>query len=273
MSDGSASRPLKPGDVIDAFRITRLVASGAMGEIYLAVDEELGRRVALKFVKAGSLDTKGLERFREEAKITARFSHPNIVTIYAANVFEGRPWLALEYLDGETLRERLDRGPMTVPEALRIARAVGDALAEAHRHEVIHADLKPENVLLPRDGRVRVVDFGLARLMGGAEATAASGTPAYMAPERWNSGPPRTSMDLWALGVLLHEAIEGVRPLSERELVELVYAPKSVTMGARVQAASCASLVSDCLRIDPTERPSATDVVTRIDPSGRTRKR
>ena len=118
MSDGAATppnppqRPLVPGDVVDGFRVTRLVAEGAMGEVYLAVDEELGRRVALKFIKAGSLDHKGLERFRVEARVTARFNHPHIVTVYAAGVYGGRPWLALEYLDGETLRERLDRGSL-----------------------------------------------------------------------------------------------------------------------------------------------------------------
>lgn len=264
MSDGAANRSPVPGDVIDGFRVTRLVAEGAMGEVYLAVDEQLGRRVALKFIKSASLDAKGLERFRAEARVTAQFNHPHIVTVYAAGHFEGRPWLALEYLDGETLRERLDRGPLTVPEALRLARPIADALAEAHRHDVIHADLKPENVLLPRDGRVRVVDFGLARLAG-SEATAGSGTAAYMAPERWSANAPRPSMDLWALGVLLHEAIEGQRPLSAHELAEFVYSPRPLAIGGRVQAASCSSLVAECLRLDPNERPSAADVIARID--------
>ncbi len=258
-----ASSP-QPGQVIDTFRITRLVASGAMGEVYLALDQQLGRRVALKFVKGGVLDEKSLERFRLESRTTASFNHPHIVTVYAAGDFHGRPWLALEYLDGETLRERLDRGPLTVPEALRVARPIAEALAEAHRHDVVHADLKPENVLLPRDGRVRVVDFGLARLVG-TDATVASGTPAYMAPERWSAGAPRASIDLWALGVLLHEAIQGTRPLSDQDLAQLVYSPKPVVMGARVQSASCSSLVSECLRLDPNERPSAADVVTRLD--------
>lgn len=255
---------MKQGDLIDGYRVTRLVATGAMGEVYLAFDEDLGRRVALKFLKKGSLDAKGVERFHAEARLTARFNHPHIVTVYAAGVFEDRPWLALEYLDGETLRERLDRGPLTAPEALRIARAIADALAEAHRHEVIHADLKPENVLLPRDGRVRVVDFGLARLVG-TETAAASGTPAYMAPERWSGGLPRAAMDVWALGVLLHEALEGVRPIADAALAQLAFAPKPVVLGARVQAAPCSSLVSECLRLDPHERPSAADVVARID--------
>jgi eukaryotic-like serine/threonine-protein kinase len=264
MSDGAATRAPAAGDVIDGFRVTKLVASGAMGEVYLAFDQRLGRRVALKFVKAGALDAKGLERFHEEARTTARFNHPHIVTVYASGEYQGQPWLALEYLDGETLRERLSRGPLPVPEALRIGKAIAEALVEAHRHEVVHADLKPENVLLPRDGRVRVVDFGLARLVG-TDATAASGTPAYMAPERWRGGPPRAAIDLWALGVLLHEAIEGARPLSDQALAQLVFEPKPIGLGVRVQSASCSSLVSDCLRLDPNERPSAGDAVTRID--------
>ena len=235
-----------------------------MGEVYLALDERLGRRVALKFVKAGGADAKALERFHEEARTTARFNHPHIVTVYGSGDYQGRPWLALEFLDGQTLRERLERGPMTVPEALRVGKAIAEALAEAHRHDVVHADLKPENVLLPRDGRVRVVDFGLSRLAG-TDATAASGTPAYMAPERWNGGAPRAAMDLWALGVLLHEAIEGARPFTDAELAQLVFSPKPLTLGARVQSAACSALVAECLRMDPNERPSAEDVIARID--------
>lgn len=235
-----------------------------MGEVYLALDERLGRRVALKFVKTAGADAKALERFHEEARTTARFNHPHIVTVYASGDYQGRPWLALEYLDGETLRERLERGPMTVPEALRVAKAIAEALAEAHRHDVVHADLKPENVLLPRDGRVRVLDFGLSRLAG-TDATAASGTPAYMAPERWSGSAPRAAMDLWALGVLLHEAIEGRRPFSDQELAQLVFSPRPLRLGARVRSAPCSALVAECLRMDPNERPSATDVIARID--------
>lgn len=269
MSDGSAPSPplvrtLLPGDVVDAFTVSRLVAEGAMGSVYLAQDERLGRQVALKFLKAGSLDEKGLSRFREEARTTARFNHPHIVTVYAAGAFEGRPWLALEYLDGETLRERLDRGPLPVFEVLRIAKATAEALHEAHGHGVVHADLKPENVLLPRDGRVRVVDFGLARLIG-TEATAGSGTPSYMAPERWQGQPPSPSMDVWALGVIVHEAIEARRPFSDQELAQLAFSSRPLTLGPRVQASSCASLVADCLLPDPASRPSATDLAARLD--------
>jgi|APLak6261679142_1056127.scaffolds.fasta_scaffold00202_24 tRNA A-37 threonylcarbamoyl transferase component Bud32 len=255
---------LGAGQVIETFRVTRLVAEGAMGQVYLAVDEQLGRRVALKFIKTGQLDVRALERFRDEARTTAQFNHPHIVTLYAAGVFRGQPWLALEYLDGQTLRERLAEGPLAVNEALRIGRAIVDALAEAHRRQIVHADLKPENVLVPRDGRVRVVDFGLARLVGG-EATNGSGTPAYMAPERWTGGVPSPAMDVWALGVLLHEAIEGARPLSDAELAQLPYQPRPVRLGPRVAGSSCGSLIAECLRLDPHERPSASDVFQRLE--------
>ncbi|MFZ5445944.1 MAG: protein kinase domain-containing protein [Myxococcota bacterium] len=264
MGLGSADPLLPPGQYVETFRITSLVAEGAMGQVYAAVDEQLGRRVALKFVKFGSLDVRALQRFRDEARTTARFSHPNIVTVYSAGVFHGRPWLALEFLDGETLRERFDEGPASPAEAMRIARAIAEALAEAHRHEVVHADLKPENVLIPRDGRVRVVDFGLSRLAGG-EATNGSGTPAYMAPERWTGGTPQPSMDVWALGVILHEAIEGVRPFSDVELVHMAFGPRPAVLGPKVAASPCAAIVAACLAIDPAERPSAADVVQRLD--------
>lgn len=264
ISSGPGDPLLAAGQFVETFRITRLIAEGAMGQVYAAVDEQLGRRVALKFIKTGTLDARALERFRDEARTTARFAHPNIVTVYSAGVFHGRPWLALEYLDGVTLRERLEAGPLSPAEAMRTARAIAEALAEAHRNEVVHADLKPENVLIPRDGRVRVVDFGLARLVGG-EATNGSGTPAYMAPERWTGGAPQPSMDVWALGVLLHEAIEGARPFTELELVRLAYEPKPAVLGPKVAASPCAALVAACLARDPAERPAAADVVQRLD--------
>ncbi|PZR16722.1 MAG: hypothetical protein DI536_06085 [Archangium gephyra] len=255
---------LRPGVVVNGFRLTRLVGEGAMGTVFLAVDERLGRRLALKFIRGAMLSERGLQRFQDEARTTARFSHPNIVTVYAAGVFAGRPYLALEFIDGPTLRERLELQPFTVPEALRACRAIAEALSEAHRHGVVHADLKPENVIIPRDGRLRVVDFGLARLMG-TDHVAASGTPAYMAPERWLGSAPSPVMDVWALGVLLHELIEGQRPWADHELAQLAYSDAKVKLGPRVKDSACAALVSECLSVEPTERPSASDFVTRVE--------
>lgn len=255
---------LRPGVVVNGFRLTRLVGEGAMGTVFLAVDERLGRRLALKFIRGAMLSERGMQRFQDEARTTARFSHPNIVTVYAAGVFAGRPYLALEFIDGPTLRERLDHQPFTIPEAMRACRSIAEALAEAHRHGVVHADLKPENVIIPRDGRLRVVDFGLSRLMG-TDHVAASGTPAYMAPERWLGSAPSPAMDVWALGVLLHELIEGDRPWADHELAQLAYSDAKVKLGAKVKASPCAALVSECLSIEPTERPSASDFVTRVE--------
>lgn len=254
---------LAAGSLIDGFRVKRRLAEGAMGEVYLAQDERLGRKVALKFLKTSGLAPATFERFLAEARTTARFAHPHIVTVYAVGAHGNRPYLALEFLDGESLRDRLDRGPLPIPEALRIARAVADALAEAHRHGVIHADLKPENVVLPSDGRPRVVDFGLARFAG-ADGVAASGTPAYMAPERWQGAAPTPAIDVWSLGVLLHELIEGERPLPDAELATFAYAPRPVPLGKTVAHLPIGELLHACLAVDPKARPPADDVARRL---------
>jgi eukaryotic-like serine/threonine-protein kinase len=255
---------LAPEELIDGYRVKRLVGAGAMGEVYLALDVQLGRRVALKFIKAGHLSASGLERFVAEARTTARFNHPNIVTVYGAGIHLARPYIALEFLDGGTLRERIAAGPIPVREVMRLGRAIAEALAEAHRNGIIHADLKPENVVVPRDGRPRVVDFGVSRLIGTGSETA-SGTPAYMAPERWAASPPAAPMDVWALGTLLCEALDGKRPLSDRELVQLAYDPQPVTLGPMASASPCAELLTRCLATRPEDRPAAADVATELD--------
>ncbi|MEW5743533.1 MAG: protein kinase [Myxococcota bacterium] len=254
---------LPAGTLVDGFRVKRRLAEGAMGEVYLAQDERLGRKVALKFIKAVLVDDASRERFFSEARTTARFAHPHIVTVYAAGAFEGRPYLALEYLDGETLRERIDRTPPSVAEALRVGRAIAEALAEAHRHGVIHADLKPENVVVPSDGRPRVVDFGLARLTGASSVTA-SGTPAYMAPERWKGAPPSPAIDVWSFGVLLHELLEGERPLSDAELAHFVYAPTAVPLGKTAAHHRVGALLKACLAVEPSSRPTAEEVARQL---------
>lgn len=234
-----------------------------MGEVYLAVDEQLGRRVALKLIKG--LDASATARFLDEARHTAQFSHPNIVTVYGAGLIGERPYLALEYLDGATLRERIRRtGPLQVREVARLGRSVADAIAEAHAHGLVHADLKPDNLVIGRDGRVRVVDFGLSRLAGeGPSAT--SGTPEYMAPERWRAATPSPAIDLWALGLILCEALDGKPPLTERELAALAYAPRPVQPGPVASKAPFAGLLARCLSASPEDRPSAADLVKEFD--------
>jgi formylglycine-generating enzyme required for sulfatase activity/tRNA A-37 threonylcarbamoyl transferase component Bud32 len=260
---------VEPGDALLAvdtrvgnFRIRRLLGEGAMGQVYLAQDATLGRRVALKLIKRSVMERHGTERFLEEARATASLNHPHIVTLHAVGEHDGRPYLALEYIDGESLRARLGGGPLPLREALRYCRAVAEAIAEAHRHRLIHADLKPENIVIPRDGRVRVVDFGLARLAGDAPQ-AASGTPAYMAPERWRGLPPTGAIDIWALGVTLHELVVGSRPISDAALPHLAFTRAELEL-AGLPEAPWAQLVRDCLVLDPAARPTAEAVVRRL---------
>ena len=172
---------LQPGVMVDHYRVGRLLGRGAMGEVHLARDTHLGRQVALKVVQSDALgDKDALQRFLHEARVTARFSHPHIVTIFGVGEHQGCPYVALEYLPGQTLRDRVAEERPGVKESLRIGLAMAEALQEAHAHNVLHRDLKPSNVLLPRDGRLRVVDFGLAKLIESVAAPEAEapGSPA-----------------------------------------------------------------------------------------------
>lgn len=247
---------------IGDFRIRGLLGEGAMGEVYLAQDTRLGRRVALKLIKRSVMQGDGLDRFFEEARATASFNHPNIVTLHAVGEFDGRPFLALEYVDGESLRTRLGGGPLAMRDALRFCQAIAEAVAEAHRVGLIHADLKPENIVIGRDGRLRVVDFGLAKLVGGVP-NSTSGTPAYMAPERWRGVAPTGAIDIWALGVTLHELVTGRRPIADRELAKLAFSNAAPVL-PELPKAGWADLVRDCLAAEPAARPTADAVARRL---------
>jgi serine/threonine protein kinase len=147
-------------------------------------------------------------------------------------------------------------------EALRYCSGVAEAIAEAHRRGLVHADLKPENIMIPRDGRVRVVDFGLAKPAGNAPG-GASGTPAYMAPERWRGAPPTGAIDIWAFGVTLYEMVTGRRPFPDAVLPHLGFAKAMPTL-IGLPEAPWLELVRDCLAFDPVARPTADELVPRI---------
>jgi predicted ATPase/predicted Ser/Thr protein kinase len=251
------------GTRIGDFRVRGLLGEGAMGQVYLAQDTTLGRRVALKLIKRSVMQSGGVDRFLEEARATASFNHPHIVTLYAVGEHDGRPYLALEYIDGQSLRQRAAAGRMSTREALACCRAVAEAIAEAHRRGVVHADLKPENIVIPNDGRVRVVDFGLAKLARGA-ANATSGTPAYMAPERWRGAPPTGAIDIWALGVMLHELLTGTRPIPDDVFLQVMFAADIIELPNLPDDAPWSSLVRECLAREPEDRPTAEEVVHRL---------
>lgn len=271
---------LEQDAAIDGFQVIRLLGRGGMGEVYLALDTKLGRKVALKLVNPEQIGSgDAVERFLFEARATAAFNHPNIITVYAAGEYQGRPYVALEYLEGQDLRQRMLEGELGLREVMRIGRAIASALAEAHRHHLMHRDLKPDNVLIADDGLVRVVDFGLAKAIdakrwAGERPLSTSvgqwiGTPAYMAPEQWLCKPTTEATDVWALGVVLYEMVAGKRPyagVAPEELVERVTERAPVPPLGHVGEipGPLAELINGCLTKDPGARPSAADVAREL---------
>ncbi|MGC6417028.1 MAG: protein kinase domain-containing protein [Bradymonadia bacterium] len=280
VSQGEAARDalLRPGTRVKHFEVNRLIGRGGMGEVYLARDMQLGRKVALKVIRPDFVkDTAALERFVQEARVTARFNHPHIITIYAVGDYQGLPYLALEYLEGHDLSARIKNDAPGLQEALRISLAIAEAVREAHQHGVLHRDLKPANVLIPLDGRVRVVDFGLALELDSpidsattthsdAEARPikrprVAGTPAYMAPEQWRGEACEAATDVWAIGLILHELVSGERPYAETSNLRIgmqVLSEEPVPMNPAIEGlpVSVAEIIRRCLKKDIDARPS-----------------
>ncbi len=261
------------GKMIDHFKVIRLLGHGGMGRVYLARDTKLGRKVALKLIHRALLDDRATERFITEARTTAKFNHPHIVTIHAVGEYDGEPYLAFEFLEGANLRQRLSERRLSLQESLRIGLAVAEALAEAHGHGVLHRDLKPANVVIPRDGRLRVVDFGLAQRMAGQKPysdelvdpanmddkrTWLGGTPAYMAPEQWREEECTGAADIWAFGVMLFEMCAARRPYVEDGLAQHARAVASDEPAVAVETcadvpAAVAKLINACLAKCPDD--------------------
>jgi eukaryotic-like serine/threonine-protein kinase len=207
------------------YRILRKLGTGGMANVYLAEDEVLGRRVAIKILNdkhAG--DDQFVERFRREAKNAAGLSHPNIVSIYDRGEAEGTYYIAMEYLDGRSMKELIvARGPAPVHIAIDYARQILAAIRFAHRHGIVHRDIKPHNVLIDAEGRLKVTDFGIARA-GTSQMTEAGsiiGTAQYLSPEQAKGAPVDQTSDLYSVGVVLYELLTGVVPFSGDTPVEI----------------------------------------------------
>ena len=269
--------PLTVGAAVDHFRVVRLLGEGGMGRVYLARDTNLGRLVALKVIRPDRLDPGRGALLLDEARATARFSHPHIITIHAVGEHLAQPYLALEYLDGETLRQRMVGSRLAIAEVLRYGLAIAGALAVAHAGGVVHRDLKPDNVILPLDGRLRVVDFGLAAALAPEDEPAAwsppaggvAGTPGYMAPEQWSGRAQGPACDVWAFGVLIFELLAGRRPFAKtgdsRPLHLRVLAGERQPLRRDDVPESVRRLIDDCLSAAPEDRPGTTELVMRLE--------
>jgi serine/threonine protein kinase/Tol biopolymer transport system component len=228
---------LVPGQHIAHYEIVSLIGRGGMGEVYLAKDETLNRRVALKLLPVDyTRDKDRLRRFQQEAHAASALNHPNILTIHELGLADGQQFIATEFVDGETLRERMKHGALSLREALDIAVQTASALAAAHQAGIVHRDIKPENIMLRPDGYVKVLDFGLAKLTEQHERTLRAdiadkldtssglvmGTVKYMSPEqaRGLSVDPRS--DIFSLGVVLYEMLAGHAPFKGEDASDLI---------------------------------------------------
>jgi serine/threonine-protein kinase len=202
----------------DRYKIIRKLGAGGMADVYLAEDQELGRRVAIKILNdRHAADDQFIERFRREAKNAAGLSHPNIVSIYDRGEAEGTYYIAMEFLDGRSLKELIvGRGPAPIKTAVEYTRQVLAAVGFAHRHGIVHRDIKPHNVLVGPEGRLKVTDFGIAR-SGASQMTEVGsiiGTAQYLSPEQARGAPVDQTSDLYSVGVVLYELLTGQVPFT-----------------------------------------------------------
>jgi len=268
------------GQTLSHYRVTAALGAGGMGEVYRATDSNLGRDVAIKVLPPEvAQDPERLARFQREAKLLASLNHPHIAAIYGLEEAEGKPFLALELVEGEDLKERLGRGAIPVEEALEIAGQIAEALEEAHSKGIVHRDLKPANVKLTPDGKVKVLDFGLAKAWGGDAGEEGSsidlsrsptlartgtlagvilGTAGYMSPEQASGKGADKRADIWAFGIVLFEMLTG-QALYTGETASEVMASviKEEPAWDRLPAecpAAIRRLLRRCLRKRPRER-------------------
>jgi TolB-like protein/predicted Ser/Thr protein kinase len=212
---------------VSHYKLLELLGRGAMGEVWLAEDTQLPRKVAVKLLpRHMAEDGDAVARLLREAQAAASVDHPGVVTVYEVGVHDGRPYLVMQRVEGDTLEARLDRGPLPVSDAVRLGIEVADALAEVHALGIVHRDLKPANVILSPRG-ARVLDFGVASVKGSPKLTTTGvsvGTPLAMAPEQMRGQPPDNRTDLWALGVMLYHATTGASPFLGTSMEQVMHA-------------------------------------------------
>jgi eukaryotic-like serine/threonine-protein kinase len=279
---------LQQGERLGPYEIASLLGAGGMGEVYRARDTRLDRDVAIKILPPAIAATpEGLARFEQEAKATCALNHPGILAVFDVGSADGRPYVVAELLEGETLRERLSRGAMPVRKAVECAIQIAQALGAAHEKGIVHRDLKPENLFLTREGRIKVLDFGLARLVDpdagpdGAETAATMavrtnpgqvlGSAGYMAPEQVRGEVTDHRGDIFAIGTVFHEMLSGSRAFHGASMVETMHAilredPPPIPASLPGMSPGLDRVVLRCLEKRPEERfQSARDIAFSLE--------
>jgi len=280
------------GKTIGHYKISNRIGAGGMGEVYLATDTIAGRNAALKFLAARFTDdAERLKRFQQEARTVAGLNHPNVLTVYEIGTHNSTHYIASELIQGETLRERLARGPMQLNEAIEIAIQVASALGAAHQVGIVHRDIKPENLMLRPDGYVKVLDFGIAKLAEEeipatvAEEEAVKlvetnlgsilGTVSYMSPEQARGAPVSKSTDIWSLGVVLYEMRAGCAPFAggtPRQVMASILAtePRPISHYGVQVPGEFQQIVTKALHKEPAQRyQSANEMLDTLKRLGR----
>ncbi len=263
------------------YKILEHLGAGGMGDVYLAEDERLGRKVALKILPAGfTRDHERVRRFQQEARAASALNHPNILTIFEIGEIDSRHFIATEFIEGETLRQRMVKSQMEISEVLDVAMQVASALTAAHHAGIVHRDIKPENIMLRHDGFVRVVDFGVAKLTEPktSESEAVTllntkqgtviGTAHYMSPEQARAQKMDARTDIFSLGVVLYEMLTGRVPFGGQTMTDvlasiLMLEPSPLSQSAPEAPEELQRIVHHALRKDKEERyQTATDLLT-----------
>jgi len=226
------------GKTILHYKILEKLGEGGMGEVYLAEDTKLKRKIALKFLPSHlTADKEIIGRFEREAQAAASLNHPNIITVHEIGEHEGRTFIAMEYVQGHSLREEITKGPMPIDHVIGISTQICEGLHEAHKAGIVHRDIKPENILIDKSGRVKILDFGLARMKGVTKLTkdaSTLGTLKYMSPEQYQNKEVDHRTDIWSFGVVLFEMLTGQLPFQGEYEAAVMYSvvneePKSLS--------------------------------------------
>ncbi len=255
------------GKTIAHYRILEKLGEGGMGVVYKAEDTRLGRVVALKFLPAElTRDPDARNRFMQEARAASALDHPNICTIYEISEAEGRTYISMAYYEGETLKDRIARGPLKIEDALDVAVQIAQGLSKAHARGIVHRDIKPANIFITNDGFVKIVDFGVAKLAGMklTKTGTTLGTARYMSPEQARGEEVDLRSDIWSLGALLYEMITGAPPFRGQYDQAVIYsilneAPEHVTALRSGVPMALERVVEKALAKSPGERYQHAD--------------